>query len=234
VGDQIHITGTVFPGDYEFTIRGIFDSSTATEIMYFNNEYLEQSLNERRRGNVIMYYVLIDDPAHAARVAKAIDALFANSTAQTKTETDQAFTVGFLALLGNIKMFLTGISGAVMFTVVLVSANTMAMSVRERGREVGILKTLGFTRASILGMILGEACAISIAGGAIGYLISTLLMRDVAKSPFGSYMPSLHAFEMPVAMACIFTAAAIGVMSSLLPAMNASRISIVEALRSTD
>jgi putative ABC transport system permease protein len=234
VGDRIPVTGSVFPGDYEFTVRGIFDSPRASEILYFNNEYLEQSLPEGRRGNVIMYYILIDDPAHSARIAKAIDALFANSTAQTKTESAQAFAVGFLALLGNVKMFLIGISAAVMFTVLLVSANTMAMSVRERGREVGILKTLGFAPGSILGMILGEACAISIAGGTIGYLVSTLLMRLVAKSPFGAYLPAFQPFELPVAVACVLTAAAIGVMSSLVPALSASRTSIVEALRSTD
>jgi putative ABC transport system permease protein len=116
----------------------------------------------------------------------------------------------------------------------LVSANTMAMSVRERVREVGILKTLGFTPGSILGMILGEACAISIAGGTIGYLISTLLMRMVAKSPFGGFLPPFQPFELPVAVACVLTAAAIGMMSSLVPAVNASRTTIVEALRSTD
>jgi putative ABC transport system permease protein len=234
VGDRINVTGSVFPGNYEFTVRGIFDSPTASEIMYFNNEYLEQSTSERRRGNVIMYYILIDDPAHSARIAKAIDTLFANSTAQTKTESDQAFTVGFLALLGNVKMFLIGISAAVMFTILLVSANTMAMSVRERVREVGILKTLGFTPGSILGMILGEACAISIAGGTIGYLISTLLMRMVAKSPFGGFLPAFQPFELPVALACVLTAGAIGLMSSLVPALNASRTSIVQALRSAD
>jgi len=234
VGDRINVTGSIFPGDYEFTIRGIFDSPRNTEIMYFNTEYMEQSLPEARRGNVIMYYILIDDPSHSARIAKAIDAIFANSTAQTKTETAHAFGVAFLALLGNIKMFLIGISAAVMFTVLLVSANTMAMSARERVREVGILKTLGFTPGSILGMILGEATAISIAGGTIGYLISTLLLRLVVKSPFGGYMPPMPIFQVPVALACIFTAAAIGVMSSLVPAMGASRIPIVDALRSTD
>jgi putative ABC transport system permease protein len=181
-----------------------------------------------------MYYVLIDDPAHSAPISKAIDALFANSTQQTKTESAQAFSVAFLALLGNIKMFLIGISAAVMFTILLVSANTMAMSARERVREVGILKTLGFTPASILGMILGEACAISIAGGSIGYLFSTLLMRLVIKSPFGAYLPAFHAFETPVAAACVLTAAVIGAVSSLVPALNASRTSIVQALRSTD
>jgi putative ABC transport system permease protein len=234
VGDRINLTGDIFPGNYEFTVAGIFDSPTASQVMYFNNEYLEQSMIERRRGNVIMYDILIDNPANSARIAKAIDDLFRESTAQTKTESDQAFTVGFLALLGNIKMFLIGISAAVMFTVLLVSANTMAMSVRERVREVGILKTLGFTPASVLGMILGEACAISVAGGIIGYGISTFLMGLVAKSPFGGFLPAFRPFELPVALACVATAGAIGLMSSLVPALNASRTTIVDALRSTD
>ena len=234
IGDRIHLTGTVFPGEYDLTVRGIFDSPTVSDVLDFNLEYLEQAMNERRRGNVIMYYTRIDNAANSGRIAKAIDDLFRNSTAQTKTESDQAFTVGFLALLGNIKMFLIGISAAVMFTVLLVSANTMAMSVRERVREVGILKTLGFTPAAVLGMVLGEACAISIAGGAIGYFISTFLMRLVEKSPFGGYLPSFQPFEWPVAVTCILIAGAIGLASSLVPALNASRTSIVEALRSTD
>jgi len=234
VGDRIHMTGDIFPGDYEFTVRGIFDSPRASDEMYFDKEYLEQSMPERRRGNVIMYDIRIDDPAHSARVAAAIDDHFHNSTAQTKTESEQAFVVGFLAMLGDVKMFLMAISGAVMFTILLVSANTMAMSVRERIREVGILKTLGFTPASILGMILGEACAISVAGGAIGYAISMVLMRGVVKSPFGGFLPSLKIFDPEVALICVVAAALIGVMSSLVPAMSASRTSIVDALRTTD
>ena len=234
IGDRIHLTGNIYPGDYELTVRGIFDSPTVSDVLDFNLEYLEQAMNERRRGNVIMYYTRIDNAANSGRIAKAIDDLFRNSTAQTKTESDQAFTVGFLALLGNIKMFLIGISAAVMFTVLLVSANTMAMSVRERVREVGILKTLGFTPASVLGMILGEACAISVAGGIIGYGISTFLMGLVAKSPFGGFLPAFRPFELPVALACVATAGAIGLMSSLVPALNASRTTIVDALRSTD
>ncbi len=234
VGDRINMTGDIFPGEYEFTVRGIFDSPRSSEEMYFDKEYLEQTMPERRRGNVIMYDILIDNPANSARVAAAIDDHFHNSTAQTKTESEQAFIVGFLAMLGDVKMFLLAISGAVMFTILLVSANTMAMSVRERIREVGILKTLGFTPGSILGMILGEACAISVAGGSLGYLISTVLMRGVAKSPFGGFMPSLKAFDPTVALICVLAAGLIGVMSSLVPALSASRTTIVEALRSTD
>jgi putative ABC transport system permease protein len=233
-GDRINLIGDIWPGNYEFTIRGIFDSPRASSEMYFDKEYLEQMMAERRRGNVIMYDILIDDPANSARVAAAIDEHFRNSTVQTKTESEQAFVVGFLSLLGNIKMFLVGISAAVMFTILLVSANTMAMSVRERVREVGVLKTLGFSPGSILGMILGEACAISVAGGIIGYLISMLLMRGVVKSPFGGFLPSLKVFDPSVALACIVAAGAIGVMSSFVPARSAARTTIVDALRSED
>jgi putative ABC transport system permease protein len=234
VGERINLTGDIYPGAFEFTIRGIFDSPRASDVMYINKEYIDQSLPERRRGLTGMFDILIDKPEDSARIAAAIDNQFRNSPAETKTESEQAFVVGFLSLLGNVKMFLIAISGAVMFTILLVSANTMAMSVRERVREVGVLKTLGFEPAAILSMILGEACFISAAGGLTGYLISMLLMGFVAKSPFGGFLPSLRLFEPSVAVTCILTAATIGVMSSLVPALSASRIPIVQALRSTD
>ena len=234
VGDRIPIIGDIYPGDFEFTVRGIFDWPRASDVMYFNKEYVEQSIPERRRGAVGLYDVLIDDPEHSGRIASAIDEQFRNSTAETKTETEQAFTVGFLSLLGNVKMFLIAISGAVTFTILLVSANTMAMSVRERVREVGVLKTLGFAPSAILGLILGEAFSISMAGGLIGYLISTGLMRVIAKSPMGGFLPSMPLIEPGVAAACIATAGIVGLLSSLVPALSASRMSIVQALRSSD
>ena len=234
VGDRINLVGDIFPGNYEFTIRGIFDSPTASQLMYINKEYLDQSMPERRRGFVNMFNVLIDDPANSARISQAIDERFHNAPFETKTETEQAFAVGFLSLLGNVKMFLMAISAAVMFTILLVAANTMAMSVRERVREVGVLKTLGFTPRSILSMILGEAAGISLAGGAIGYLISALLMRMVVKSPFGGFLPPLPFLEPSVGAACLLTAALIGMLSAFIPAMSASRTPIVQALRTTD
>jgi putative ABC transport system permease protein len=234
IGDRILLTGDIYPGDFEFTIRGIFDSPRASQLMYVNKEYIDQSLDERRRGFVGMYYILIDDPKNSTRIASAIDSEFHNADRETKTESEQAFLVGFLALLGNVKMFLIAICAAVMFTILLVSANTMAMSVRERTREVGVLKTLGFTPGAILWLILGEACAISIAGGVIGYLISSLLMAAISKTPFGGFLPPFQFIQPAVAAACVAIAAAIGLLSSLVPAMGASRASIVEALRSTD
>lgn len=234
LGDRIPVTGDIYPGNFEFVIRGIFDSPRASQLMYFNKEYIDQSLDERRRGLVGMYYILIDDPKNSSRIASAIDSEFHNSDRETKTESEQAFVVGFLSLLGNVKMFLIAICAAVMFTILLVSANTMAMSVRERTREVGVLKTLGFTPGAVLWMILGEACAISVAGGIIGYVISSFLMIGVSKSPFGGFLPPVQFFEPAVAMTCVLIAATIGLMSSLVPAMGASRASIVDALRSTD
>lgn len=234
LGDRIHITGDIFPGDYEFVVRGIFDSPRDSHLMYMNREYPEQALSETRRGFVGMYYILIDDPQNSTRIAGAIDDLFRNADRQTKTESEQAFVVGFLALLGNVKMFMIAISAAVMFTVLLVSANTMAMSVRERTREVGVLKTLGYSPGIVLGLILGEACSISMAGGLIGYSISMLLMMGVVKSPFGGFLPGFQLFQPMVALTCILIAGAIGLLSSLVPAMGASRAPIVEALRSTD
>jgi putative ABC transport system permease protein len=234
IGDRIHIVGDIYPGDYEFTVRGIFDAPGNSEALFFSREYLEQSLPERRRGSVGTFIMLMDDPAHAGAIAAAVDSQFRNSTAQTKTESEQAYLLGFVSFLGNVKVFLIAISAAVMFTILLVSANTMAMSVRERVREVGVLKTLGFTPGTILGLILSEACAISLAGGAIGFLLSTVLIGGVQKSPAGGFLPPIPPYQPAVATACIVTAAVIGLVSSLVPALAASRTPIVQALRSTD
>lgn len=233
LGDRITLVGDIFPGDFAFTLRGIFDSPRPSEVLYFSRDYLEQSLPEGRRGSAGTFTILIDDPASATRIAEAVDREFSNAPVQTKTESEQAFALSFVSLIGNVKMFIMAISAAVMFTILLVSANTMAMSVRERVREVGVLKTLGFSPGNILVMILGEAVAISLIGGAIGYLLSTGLASGVSKAA-GGFLPPIVPFEPAVAAACIVTAGLIGLMSSLVPAMGASRIPIVEALRSSD
>jgi putative ABC transport system permease protein len=136
--------------------------------------------------------------------------------------------------MGNVKGFLLSICGAVTFTILLVSGNTMAMSVRERVREVGILKTLGFTREAILGMILGEALLLALIGGTIGLFLASVLCGFVRKAPaFISQLKTLS-IEPRVAVTCLAVAAAIGVVSSFVPAWSASRTPIVEALRRND
>ena len=234
VGDRITLTGDIFPGTLELTVRGIFDSPRTSEALYFDWAYVEEGLDEGRKGNVGTFNIVVDNTDDVPRVAKTIDDEFHNAPVQTRTETEQAFILSFVAMLGNVKLFLLSICAAVMFTILLVSGNTMAMSVRERVREVGVLKTLGFTGGNILQIILGEACAISVAGGAIGYLLSTFLTGGVKKSPAGAFLPSIKQFDPSVAAACILVALGIGLVSSFIPAWNASRTNIVEALRSTD
>jgi putative ABC transport system permease protein len=234
IGDRVTLMGDIYPGNYDFTVRGIFDADRNTEMLYFSREYLEQSLPEARRGAAGVFTMLIDDTRSAARIAQTIDDEYSNATEQTKTESEQAYLLGFAAMLGNVKMFLIGISAAVMFTILLVSGNTMAMTVRERVREIGVLKTLGFTNGNILGMILGEAVAISLAGGTLGYLLSAGLTTGVAHSPAGVFLPAAPPLDPAVGAVCIVTACAIGLISSLIPAAGAAGTPIVEALRSSD
>ncbi len=234
VGDRITIVGDIYPGNLELTVRGIFDSPRKSEMLYFDWAYVREGLPEARKGQVGTFIILCDNAGVVPRIAQTVDDGFHNSPVQTRSETEQAFMLSFVSMLGNVKMFLVSICAAVMFTILLVSGNTMAMSVRERVREVGVLKTLGFTGGNILFIILGEACAISIAGGAIGFLLSTFLTSGVQKSPAGMFLPPIQRFDPSVASVCIGVALGIGLISSFIPAWNASRTNIVEALRSTD
>jgi putative ABC transport system permease protein len=234
VGDRITLIGDIYPGNLELTVRGIFESPRQSEILYFDWAYVREGLPESRKGEVGTFDILCDNALLVPRIAKTIDDEFHNAPVQTRTESEQAFMLSFVGMLGNVKLFLASICAAVMFTILLVSGNTMAMSVRERVREVGVLKTLGFTGGNILFIILGEACAISIAGGLIGFLLSTVLMGGVQSSPAGMFLPPIQRFDPSVASVCILVALGIGLVSSFIPAWNASRTNIVEALRSTD
>lgn len=232
IGDRIPIQGDIFPVNLELTVRAIYDASEDNENLYFNREYLEQSFGERVRGSVGTFQILADSPDNVPRIAKAIDDEFHNAPVQTKTESERAFQLSFVAFMGNVKAFLLIICAAVTFTILLVSANTIAMSVRERVREVGVLKTLGFRRGSILGIILGEAVTISLIGGILGCVFAALLCMVMRSGP--AFMLRQLSLTPVVAAACISAAIAIGLVSALVPAWNASRISIIDALRTTE
>jgi putative ABC transport system permease protein len=235
VGDRMTLVGDIFNVSLEFIVRGIYDADHNNENMYFHYEYLNESLQGQGMKDIVSTMTVrvhsIDD---IPTVAKAIDDRFRNSPQQTKTESEKAFEASFLAFLGNVKAFLMIICAAVTFTILLVSGNTMAMSVRERIREVGILKTLGFTRGRILGLILGEAAVISLLGGVLGVLLANgvfFLMRQ-GQSTFGDV--NRFQITLPVAMACLGVALFVGLVSSLWPALTASRKPIIEALRYND
>ena len=167
----------------EFIVRGIFNNPLDNESMYFNIKYLFESVSMGRRDFAGIFVSLIDNASDAPRISQQIDDTFRNAPDQTRTETEKAFQLGFISMLGNVKMFLLSICAAVTFTVILVSANTMAMSVRERIREVGVLKTLGFTQGEILGIVLGEAAFLSLIGGVIGYGLAAALTGVIRQAP---------------------------------------------------
>jgi putative ABC transport system permease protein len=235
LGDRITVVGDIFPIKLELTLRAIYDAPVGSEILYFHWNYLEESVSEGRRrwGLAGMFMILAESPEAVPRIARAVDEMFRNSDVQTKTESAQAFELSFLRFLGDVKAFLLSVSAAVTFTILLVSANTMAMSIRERIHEVGILKTLGFTPRGILGIILGEAALIAVGGGVLGLGLASLLCGVVRNGPLA--FDALRNLTVPpvVAVAALVAAAFIGLVSALVPAWSAARIPIIQAIRHT-
>jgi putative ABC transport system permease protein len=235
VGEKIFLTGDIFPVNPELTLVGIFDDPNTSETLFFSQIYLREMLgvNNVRQDMVGSFQVQVERADQVDSVARTIDDIFANSTAPTKSESEQAFTLQFVSFLGNVKVFLMSICAAVTFTVLLVSANTMAMSVRERIREVGILKTLGYTPGTILFLILGEAGVLSLLGGGIGLLLALGLTNVVRNGP--SFIQAMKTLSITpdVGGALLVLAFIIGVASSFIPAFNAARTPILESLRNS-
>lgn len=229
VGDKVIVQGTIYPLKLELNIRAIYDTDNAFDTMLFSTEYIEQAL-PRVKGRTGTFYTLVDSPAHVTTVSKAIDEMFANSPQPTKTETEKGFTLSFVAQLGNVKLFILSICGAVVFAILLVSGNTMAMTIRERTREVAVLKTLGFTRGTILSLYIGEAVTISLVGGLLGATGATLLMILASKMPNGTFFTGFKV-NSPTYLAALAVAALVGFVSAVFPSYNASRRNIVDGLR---
>jgi len=236
LGERILLTGDIFPVNPELKLVGIFTDPETSDTLFFSRDYVRELLKARNENGdadwVGMFQVQVESPDQVARVARDIDALFAHASEATKTESEKAFVLQFAAFLGNIKLYLMSICGAVTFTILLVSANTMAMTVRERTREVGVLKTLGFKPEDILFLVLSEAGLISLLGGALGLSLAFFLVRAVrgALSVVGLNTLSI---TPDVLALCLVFSLFIGVASSLIPAWNASRTSILDALRNT-
>jgi putative ABC transport system permease protein len=235
LGDKILIKGDIFPFDLDLTVRAIYETAETNEdTLWFQFKYLENALRGSPRLAAGTFTILASDEAEVARIARDIDGLFANAPAPTKTESEYAFGLTFLSFLGNIKVILMVVCAAVTFTVLLISANTMAMSVRERVREVGVLKTLGFRASTILGIILAESAAIALAGGALGLAIAQGLCVIIQNGPAIVDQTKTLSVSPPVFGLLMGVSLLIGVASAIVPAWNASRTNIVEALRFSD
>jgi putative ABC transport system permease protein len=231
LGDKVVLKGAIFPVDLELTIRGIFTAPRPTETLFFDWTYVEEAV-DWVKGQVDTLAVLVDHAEDVSSVSNTIDQMFRSAPEPTRTETEKAFQLSFVAMLGNVKVFILSISGAVVFAILLVSANAMAMSVRERVREIALMKTLGFGRGSILLLFVGEAMALSSLGGLVGVLCASGLVHYVAaRAPQGGAWLSTMIITVPTQLVALAVAAAVGFASAFLPAYHASRLNIVEGLR---
>ena len=243
IGDTFQLESFIPPyrvgKPFEFVIDGIYDTDMvkypATDLgaMYFNYKYLYEATGQRVGIGTLTE--LIDDPKNAGRISKAIDAVFENSDAQTKTETEQAFRASFIAMAGNLALLLNGIGLAVAFTILLVTANTMSIAVRERQQEIGVLKTLGFPSGLVMALILIEALLLGLIGGAIGLMFAGMVIRVLPNLPFGigdvlRQFPGLGLSPKIVSYG-LGAALLLGLLAGFVPALLAYRARITEVLR---
>ncbi len=230
MGDRIVLKGTIYPVDLELTIRGIYSAPQATNSVYFNQTYVEEAV-PFAKGRAGTFDILADSPANVSAVASAVDGAFRNSPEPTKTESEKAFQLGFINSIGNVKAFILSICFAVVFATLLVSATTMAMSIRERTREVAVLKTLGFTRQSILRLYIGEGVLVALIGGAVGCLLALALVTLLSHAPgMGLFLSGVTVTPLTLLLA-IFVAGMVGLLSAIFPAYHSAKLDIVEGLR---
>jgi putative ABC transport system permease protein len=229
-GDRLPLRGTIWQGTWEFNVAGIYDGQSAdvdTSGMFFHFDYLE----ERRsygKGTVGYYVVKLADPDDAVRVAKAIDAAFANSPNETLTQTEQAFAASFAKQMGNIEFLVLVIGAVVFFTLLLVTGNTMAIAVRERTGELAVLKTIGYSDVGVLGLTIAESVLIAGQGGLIGLALAAVVVPEVSHA-----MPMLRGLRLPPIWLGLgwLLALGVGAIAGLVPAVGAMRLRVAEALR---
>jgi putative ABC transport system permease protein len=235
VGDKIPIQATIYrrrdgSNTWEFNLSGIFDGKekgTDTSNFFFHYDYLKEGTGGNL-GIVGWYIIRIADPARAKEIGDKIDAMFANSPAESKTQTEKAFAQSFANQVGDIGKIITAVLTAVFFTILLVAGNTMAQSVRERTSELAVLKTLGFTHRQVLGMVLAESCLIAVLGGLAGLTLAWLAIQrgDPTHGALPVFFLPGRDLALGVALALL-----LGLATGLLPAIQAMRLRIVDALR---
>jgi putative ABC transport system permease protein len=235
VGDQIPLRGTIYPGTWTFTLRGIYDgaeATTDTSSMFFHWDLLNESIKRlypRRADQTGVFISRLRDPQQAAEVSQAIDATFKNSLAETLTETEKAFQLGFVAMAETILLTIQAVSFIVIIIIMAVMANTMAMTTRERAAEYATLKALGFGGGFVALMIFSEALAIAITGGALGVGL-TFPVVSTFTSLLGSMFPSVKVSTQTILMQ-IMASLVVGFVAACFPAWRAARLRIVDGLR---
>jgi putative ABC transport system permease protein len=234
IGDHIPIKNALFggPAVWDFNIDGIYHGKRPQDDetqFWFQWDYFEERMPQSFKGNAGWFVLKLDNPDDAPRVAKVIDEMFANSPYETKTETESAFAAGWVKQFGNIEFLILTIGAVVFFTLLLVTGNTMAISVRERTNELAVLKAIGFTNRSVLFFVLAEALLIALFGGIIGLALAVFAVPLIATALNG-LLPSLILSYAILAMGLAF-ALAVGAASGLLPGFGAMRLRVTDALR---
>jgi putative ABC transport system permease protein len=238
VGDRVPIISPIYRkpdgSPWDFTIEGIYDSK-ATGVdktqFFFHYNYMNETLRAAKTGlsDIIGWYVFrVEDPATADALAKRVDAMFENSSAETKTATEKAFASEWAKQVGDIGAIMVAITAVVMGFILFVAGNSLAQSVRERINELGVLKTLGFTDARILAIVLLESCTVAMVGGGIGLLLAWVIIAQ--GDPTGGFLPIFH-FPPRDLVFGIALVILLGICTGLIPAVQASRLKIVDALR---
>jgi putative ABC transport system permease protein len=233
IGDRIPLKTTLYGGaTWEFNLDGIYhtDKPDGDQGQFWLQwKYFDETVPSVIKSTAGWYILKLDSPNDAVRVAKAIDGKFANSSHETKTETESAFAAGFAKQFGNIEFLILTIGSVVFFTLLLVTGNTMAISVRERISELGVLKAIGFTDRSVLFLVLSESLAIAFVGGVLGLLLAMAAIPWVSAKIAG-LLPPLFLSKPLLALGLVF-ALIVGVVSGLLPGIGAMRMRVVNALR---
>jgi len=235
VGDQIPLRGTIFPGTWTFNLRGIYVGATRTTAesqMLFHWDYLNETVKKRfprRADQTGVFIAQLKDPDQAAAVSQAIDATFRNSLAETLTETENAFQLGFVSMSEAILLAIQAVSFVVIVIIMAVMANTMAMTARERGAEYATLKALGFGGGFVSILIFGESLLIALTGGLAGAAL-TFPVATSFREALGQFFPIFYVSNETVALQ-IGAALVVGTVAALFPAWRASRQSVVEGLR---
>lgn len=235
VGDRIPILSQIWVNKagnqlWEFDLVGIYDGNGTgvdTTTLFFRHDYFDEN-RAFGEGTVGWYTIRVNDPEQAAEVAKRVDREFANSSAETKTETEKAFMTGFAKQIGDIGAILQAILTAVFFTILLVAGNTMAQSVRERTEEIGALKAMGFTHQQVLVLVLAESCLLAAVGGGVGLTLAAMMIA--AGDPTRGALPVFY-FPARDAVLGVVLALGLGIVSGAFPAWQAMRLRIAEALR---
>jgi putative ABC transport system permease protein len=236
IGDRIHLKGTLFQIDPELTIRGIYEgggdegSSLFFQWDYFNESLIKMGMaaNASFTGT---YTIRARSVEEVPKVAERIDALFQNASTPTKTETEKAFLLAFLSVLGNIQFFITSVCSVVIFTIILVASNTMAMSIRERWREIGVLKTLGFQNNQVLALLMGESMLLALGGAVLGSFGAKLLFSNLDMATItAGFMQRLNVTAGTLVL-CLGLGVLVGIVASGFPAWRAAQRPAVEAIR---